>query len=1004
VLEGVPPRPDNASNTTGGGGNEPSGDLSSDDGTEPNPCQGRPLPDGTQGNRRSMPLRHGTTCATWNIRGMTQGKLNVITKEMGRCGVNILGVSEHWMLSQGRFVTDDGFVVFFSGKDEGRRSSGVGFVVDKDASKAVLGYNPIDDRVMTIRIKGHPMNITFLQAYAPTADAEDEVVDDFYNKVQEALDQIHRKDIVIIMGDWNAKIGGNIPRNKYIGNHGIGIRNERGDRLAEFCMTNDLVLTNTTFKHHPRRLYTWSSPGDRTRNQIDYIMVPKRWQSSIQNVKTRPGADCGSDHQMLYCKMKLKMKSMKRMKAPVRYDVFAIPEDFKVEVSNKFEALMALDDTETSSEELWEQMKSTMQIAANNHVPKRRKMKRQWLKPETMEVAEERRNAKTREDNEEWRRLDKLFTQKANEDMNQYLEEKCMELERSSNNPRRVFQLVKEITRKHDAQMDVINDKDGNALTEEAEIKRRWAEYCEELYRKLENDTEEFQTTEYETEPPPLREEVKHALNKMSNGKSTGIDDIPAELWKASGEKGIDLLWKLCNHIWKSQEWPTDWCRAVFLPIYKKGSKKECSNYRTISLISHASKILLRIIVNRIKHKYTDEISDEQAGFVEGRGTREHIVNVRQIMEKCKGHNIPLYMCFIDYSKAFDCVSHGQLWNIMKTMGFPLHIISLISKLYENQESAVRTYNGNTEWFKIGRGVRQGCILSPCLYNLYAEDIMRVALEEKDWGVKIGGVKRSNLRYADDTTLLASSKEELMNMISDVKEASKPRGLLLNVKKTQVMVVDNSRTDNSAFVLDGEEINEVDEFIYLGSKITKDCSSKVEIRRRLAMARATTINMTTVWKSKGISTKLKTRLLRATSFAIASYGCESWAMTQADKKRMDAFEMWAYRRVLRVSWTARKTNKWVLEKIGNGLMLRKEMMKRKMKFFGHAMRHESFEKSIIQGAVEARRRRGRPQREWMEDIKTWTGLDGAAACTVAQDRRRWQKLMRITAARIAPSD
>ena len=102
------------------------------------------------------------------------------------------------------------------------------------------------------------------------------------------------------------------------------------------------------------------------------------------------------------------------------------------------------------------------------------------------------------------------------------------------------------------------------------------------------------------------------------------------------------------------QEWPTDWCRAVFLPIYKKGSKKECSNHRTISLIVHASKIILKIIVNRIKSMYSTEISEEQAGFVEGRGTREHIVNVRQIMEKCRGHNIPLYMCCIDYSKVIN--------------------------------------------------------------------------------------------------------------------------------------------------------------------------------------------------------------------------------------------------------------------------------------------------------------------------------------------------------------
>ena len=123
--------------------------------------------------------------------------------------------------------------------------------------------------------------------------------------------------------------------------------------------------------------------------------------------------------------------------------------------------------------------------------------------------------------------------------------------------------------------------------------------------------------------------------------------------------------------IWKKEEWPKDWCRAVFIPLPKKGNLKDCANYRTISLISHASKVLLKIIINRMKRKLDQEISSTQAGFREGRGTRDQIVNIRNVMEKCKDHKLPLYMCFIDYSKAFDCVSHNQMWEIMKKMGFP---------------------------------------------------------------------------------------------------------------------------------------------------------------------------------------------------------------------------------------------------------------------------------------------------------------------------------------------
>ena len=133
-------------------------------------------------------------------------------------------------------------------------------------------------------------------------------------------------------------------------------------------------------------------------------------------------------------------------------------------------------------------------------------------------------------------------------------------------------------------------------------------------------------------------------MHKLNDGKSPGIDDIPAEMWKASGEEGVDLLWRLCTKIWKREEWPEDWCRAVFVPLPKKGNLKECSNYRTISLISHASKIMLRIIINRIKIKLDEEISIMQAGFREGRGTRDQIVNVRNVIEKCKDHKHPLHV------------------------------------------------------------------------------------------------------------------------------------------------------------------------------------------------------------------------------------------------------------------------------------------------------------------------------------------------------------------------
>ena len=175
---------------------------------------------------------------------------------------------------------------------------------------------------------------------------------------------------------------------------------------------------------------------------------------------------------------------------------------------------------------------------------------------------------------------------------------------------------------------------------------------------------------------------------------------------------------------WKTQQWPQDWKRSIFIPIPKKGNAKECSNYHTIVLISDDSKVLLKIVQARLQQHVNCELPDVQAGFRKGRGSRDHIANIQWIMEKAREFQKNIYFCFIDYAKAFDCVDHNKLWTILQEMGIPDHLICLLRNLYESQEGIVKTGHETTDWFQIGKGVRQDCILSPCLFNVNAEYIM----------------------------------------------------------------------------------------------------------------------------------------------------------------------------------------------------------------------------------------------------------------------------------------
>ena len=167
--------------------------------------------------------------------------------------------------------------------------------------------------------------------------------------------------------------------------------------------------------------------------------------------------------------------------------------------------------------------------------------------------------------------------------------------------------------------------------------------------------------------------------------------------------------------------------KVSFHSIPKKGNAKECSNYHTIALISHASKVMLKILQARLQQYVNHELPDVQAGFRKGRGTRDQIANIRWIMEKAREFQKNIYFCFIDYAKAFDCVDHNKLRKILKEMGLPDHLTCLLRNLYAGQEATVRTGHGTTDWFQIGKGVCQGCILSPCLFNFYAEYIMKNA-------------------------------------------------------------------------------------------------------------------------------------------------------------------------------------------------------------------------------------------------------------------------------------
>ena len=233
---------------------------------------------------------------------------------------------------------------------------------------------------------------------------------------------------------------------------------------------------------------------------------------------------------------------------------------------------------------------------------------------------------------------------------------------------------------------------------------------------------------------PILREEIKIAVASLKKGKSAGVDNIPRELVQAGGETMIDVLTEICNRIWRTGEWPTPWTQSLIITLPKKGNLQLCQNNRTISLISHSSKVvafpelyphtMLKVILNRLKPQAEEIIAEEQTGFGARKSTTEQIYDLRILCEKYLQHQQNLYHVFIDFKKAFDRVWHAALWATMRKYNISANLVRTIEQLYDKATSAVQMNGSIGEWFRTTVGVRQGCLLSPTLFNIFPERIM----------------------------------------------------------------------------------------------------------------------------------------------------------------------------------------------------------------------------------------------------------------------------------------
>ena len=346
-----------------------------------------------------------------------------------------------------------------------------------------------------------------------------------------------------------------------------------------------------------------------------------------------------------------------------------------------------------------------------------------------------------------------------------------------------------------------------------------------------------------------------------------------------------------------------------------------------------------------------------------------------------------IYICFLDYEKAFDRVRHEPLMQCLSEIGVDGKYINIIRNLYWDQTASVRIMNELSEEIRMQRRVRQGCVASPhSLQFIHGKDFQTYYQYEM---CQRGRHNYSNLRYADDTALLAGDENELSELISKINEVGKQFGMKINIKKTKAMVVSkklNSPKINIA--IDGEQIEQVASYMYLGSLITEDGRSEKEIKRRITIARSTFTNMRTLLSCRGINLKTRLRAIQFYIWPTLFYGAETWTTTKSLLSRLDAFEMWVYRRVLEISWAEKITNEEVLRRMGTGREIVRQFKTRKLQYLGHLIRHNTSQIQLIEGKIEGIRSRGRPRNTWTTDITTTNGMKYYQLKRAAEDRKR----------------
>ena len=565
-------------------------------------------------NIRKRWKKNTTYIATWNVRTLFQkGKLDNVVMEMNRMKLKILGLAEMRWNGNGSFKKD-GHTVLYSGNN--KHTNGVGFIVHRSLNNNIKGFYGISDRVALLKISSRYVDMCLLQVYAPTSESADEELAQFYSQLEEGMKQCKSNELLLVMGDFNAKVGSEKVEH-VIGSHGLGAMNERGRILQEWCYENELCIMNTWFQKKDEKLWTWRRADGIIKNQIDFILIQKRFFNAILDVKSCSNADCGSDHNPVVAKIRLRLKVIHETSTYHRIDWDKCTDEEKSDFRQRFMEKIDGSLENYTVQDCFHCISDALE-SATEPLPIWKKPKHKgWVTPEIEELMKRRREVKISNNEREYADLNREIRTKCSQAKENYLNDKCLEMEEIYNvAPKVAHQKIREITGKYKGQNGkhgCIIDESGNIIMETKDILERWGRYIKELYDDPKRTNIPISFEGDLSGPEILELEIEQAVKQLKVGKATGPDN---------------------NQIYNQGVLPEEMCQSVFVPLPKKPGTLLCEEHRTISLMSHLTKVMLKVLGKRIKPKIETELNVSQFGFRSDCGTRNAVFVLKKHRSK----------------------------------------------------------------------------------------------------------------------------------------------------------------------------------------------------------------------------------------------------------------------------------------------------------------------------------------------------------------------------------